>query len=80
MTTAKTTQTFTGTVVKLSSTQTARVAIKTVKTHPIYKKRYTQTRYFLVHDQDSTAKVGDVVTITTCKPVSKRKRWMIVTK
>ena len=70
-------QTVRGTVVKVSSAQTVRVASKMTKVHPIYKKRYTRTRYFLVHDEQSQAKVGDEVTITPCRPISKNKQWRI---
>jgi len=67
-----------GTVVKISSEQTIRVAAKYTKVHPIYKKRYTRTRFFLVHDEANAAKVGDTVTIEACRPISKNKAWRLV--
>lgn len=70
-------QTVQGTVVKVGSAQTVRVATKVTKLHPLYQKRYTRTRYFLVHDPESNAKVGDIVTIVSCRPVSKLKHWVI---
>lgn len=66
-----------GTVVKKGSTQTIRVAAKFAKVHPIYKKRYTQTHYYLAHDPSDAIKVGDEVTIVSCRPISKRKRWIV---
>lgn len=69
-----------GTVTKRSSAQTIRVEIKITKTHPIYKKRYTLRRHFIVHDQNDTAKIGDVVIITPCRPISKLKSWTLVKK
>jgi small subunit ribosomal protein S17 len=71
-------QTVRGTVVKVSSTQTVRVASKMTKVHPIYKKRYTRTRHFLVHDEAGKAQVGDTVTIAACRPISKSKQWRII--
>lgn len=73
-------QTITGTVTKLSSAQTIRVETKVTKTHPLYHKRYTLTRHYLVHDEAGTAAIGDIVTIMPCKPVSKMKHWTIVQK
>ena len=71
-------QTVRGTVIARSSAQTVRVTAKMTKVHPIYKKRYTQTRRFLVHDEHDTAKVGDEVTIAACRPISKGKQWRIL--
>ena len=76
----QTQKTIQGTVVKLSSNQTIRVATKITKVHPIYRKRYSLLKHFVVHDQDNQAKVGDIVTITMCRPVSKNKRWTVLAK
>jgi small subunit ribosomal protein S17 len=65
------------TVVKKSSAQTIRVATKITKVHPIYKKRYTLTRHYLVHDEAGTAEVGQEITIVSCKPISKLKHWKV---
>jgi small subunit ribosomal protein S17 len=72
------THTVRGIVVKLSTEQTIRVAVKRTKVHPIYKKRYVRTTHFLVHDENNVAKVGDTVTIAACRPVSKNKQWRVV--
>lgn len=71
------TQTIRGTVVKKSSKQTVRVSVKVTKIHPLYKKRYSQLRHFLVHDEADNAEVGSEVTIVACSPISKMKRWKI---
>jgi len=73
----KTLQTITGTIVKVSSTQTVKVATKVTKVHPLYRKRYSLTKQYTAHDEAGTAKVGDIVTIIPCRPVSKTKRWAI---
>lgn len=67
-----------GTVVKRSSANTVRVSIGYTKVHPIYKKRYSRTRFYLVHDAADTAQVGDQVSITPCRPISRLKSWQIV--
>lgn len=71
------TQVIVGTVVQKSGLQTVKVAVRTTKVHPIYKKRYSRTRHFQVHDAAESAKIGDEVKIVPCRPISKTKRWMI---
>lgn len=70
-------QSFKGTVVKTAMTDTATVAVSRYVKHPKYKKYQTRTKKFLVHDEGNTAKVGDVVTIVACAPISKRKSFKI---
>lgn len=70
-------QTIRGTVVKKGSTQTIRIEVKVTKVHPIYKKRYSQVRHYLAHDEADSTKIGDVVTIVPCRPISKQKRWIV---
>jgi small subunit ribosomal protein S17 len=65
------------TVVKKSSAQTIRVSLKIAKVHPIYKKRYSLTRHYLVHDEAGTAEVGQEITIVSCRPISKLKHWKV---
>lgn len=77
MNTPKQVQSVQGVVVKRCSAQTIRVASKVTKVHPLYKKRYTQTRYYLVHDEADKTEVGTEVTIVTCRPLSKTKHWTL---
>ena len=79
MTTNPTTtpQTFEGVVVKTAMKDTATVAVSRYAKHPKYKKFVVRTTKFLVHDVGNTAKVGDNVTIVGCRPISKRKRFML---
>lgn len=70
-------QTLRGTVVKKASAQTIKVSVKVTKVHPLYKKRYSQLRHYIAHDQSDAVKVGDEVTIIACRPISKIKRWTI---
>ncbi|MEI6477872.1 MAG: 30S ribosomal protein S17 [bacterium] len=66
-----------GTVVRLSSAQTIKVASKVTKVHPLYRKRYSQVRHYVAHDPAGTAQVGDLVVIESCRPISKRKHWIL---
>ena len=51
---------------------------KYLKQHPIYKKYVKMSKKYMIHDEDNTTKVGDVVSIKSCRPISKRKTWTIV--
>jgi small subunit ribosomal protein S17 len=73
-------QTFQGVVVKTAMKDTATVAVSRYVKHPKYKKYQVRTKKFLVHDEGNTAKVGDNVTIQACRPISKMKRFALVTK
>jgi len=70
-------QSIIGEVVKESAAATVKVSVRRTRIHPIYRKRYTITKNYLVHDRDNVAKVGDKVRITAVPPISKRKRFMI---
>ena len=69
---------FQGTVVSDKMDKTVVVRIDRVKVHPKYKKRYKVSKRFKVHDPENRCKVGDKVTIAECRPLSKGKRWKII--
>jgi small subunit ribosomal protein S17 len=60
-----------------SSAKTVRVVVKRTVRHPKYKKRYSVTKRYLVHDPKETAKPGDAVVIRETRPISKQKHWVI---
>lgn len=68
-----------GTVVASKMTDTCTVAVERYVQHPKYKKFMRRTKKYLVHDKGNTAKVGDVVDIKEVRPISKRKRFALVT-
>ena len=47
--------------------------------HPIYKKFIRRSKKFAAHDEGNTVKVGDIVRIRECAPISKNKTWELVT-
>ncbi|MDO8481990.1 MAG: 30S ribosomal protein S17 [bacterium] len=67
-----------GVVVKRAMKDTATVQVERYVKHPKYKKYIRRSKKFLVHDPGNTAEVGDKVTIRETKPISKRKRFVIV--
>lgn len=48
--------------------------------HPLYKKFIRRSKKYAAHDETNAIKVGDVVKIRECRPLSKRKKWEIVTE
>ena len=67
-----------GVVVSAASEKTCVVEVKVRKAHPIYGKMMTSTKKFHAHDEANTAGVGDVVTIMETRPMSKLKRWRLL--
>ena len=45
--------------------------------HPLYKRIVSKRKKFYAHDEEGPAKVGDVVRIIECRPMSKLKRWQL---
>ncbi len=56
------------------------VNVTSVKVHPKYKKRYKSSAKYKAHDEKNQYKVGDIVVIQECRPLSKDKRWRVVKK
>ncbi|SYV96916.1 30S ribosomal protein S17 [Mycoplasmopsis edwardii] len=72
-------KTLTGTVVSAGkSAKTIIVAVDTYKKHPLYSKRFKSTKRFAVHDENQVAKLDDVVVIMETRPLSKTKRFRLV--
>lgn len=46
--------------------------------HPLYKKFMRRSKRYLAHDESNGLKVGDVVRIQECRPLSKKKCWEVV--
>jgi small subunit ribosomal protein S17 len=45
--------------------------------HPLYKRIIAKKKKFYAHDEERTAKLGDVVRIVESRPLSKLKRWRL---
>lgn len=43
--------------------------------HPLYKRIVTRRKKFYAHDEEQTARPGDIVRIIESRPLSKLKRW-----
>ena len=54
------------------------VAVESIKRHPVYKRTYKQTTKFKAHDEQNSARIGDIVRIEETRPLSKEKRWRLI--
>ncbi len=68
----------TGIVVSDKMDKTVVVAIETFKTHPLYKKQMKRTTKFKAHDEENACGIGDKVEIMETRPLSKDKRWRVL--
>ncbi|WP_332715441.1 30S ribosomal protein S17 [Pelagibacterium mangrovi] len=68
-----------GTVVSDKNDKTIVVTVERRFTHPILKKTVRRSKKYHAHDEANSAKVGDLVQIQECAPISKNKRWTVVT-
>jgi len=74
----KSIRTVTARVVSSRMDKTISVSVERVVKHPVYGKYIRRTTKLLAHDEENTCKEGDVVSITECRPYSKRKSWRVV--
>lgn len=71
-------KTRTGTVVSDRQEKTLVVKVERRAAHPRYHKVVTHSKKYYVHDENNEARVGDVVEIMETRPLSKLKRWRLV--
>jgi small subunit ribosomal protein S17 len=64
-----------GEVVSTKMAKTIVVEVTRRAAHPVYKRIVSKRKKFYAHDEEQSAKVGDVVRIIECRPVSRLKRW-----
>lgn len=69
-----------GVITKKLDQRTAVVETFLMKTHPIYKKSFKVVKKYLADDKENKFKVGDLVYIQECRPISKTKRFELVSK
>lgn len=69
-----------GTVVASKMQDTCTVSVERFVKHPKYKKYMRLTKKYLVHDPGNKATVGSKVEIIETRPISKRKRFALVSK
>lgn len=69
-----------GTVISDKCDKTVTVLVERRVMHPVYKKFIRRSKKYAAHDEHNSCKVGDVVSIIESRPISKRKRWVVIKK
>ena len=69
-----------GVVVSDKMDKTVTVKVERRFKHPLYKKFIRRSKKYAAHDENNVVKVGEVVKIRECRPISKRKTWEVVTE
>lgn len=67
-----------GEVVSDKTATTRTILVKSVKVHPLYKKRFIVRKKYYAHDPQNISKMGDTVNIRETTPVSKTKKRLVV--
>ena len=68
-----------GVVVSDKQDKTIVVKVERRFTHPLLKKTVRRSKNYHAHDEAKAHKVGDMVSIEETKPISRLKRWIVVT-
>ena len=71
-------RTITGRVVSNKMDKTVTVLVEKVVKHPVYGKYIKRSVKMMVHDEQNICQEGDVVSITSCRPMSKHKTFKLV--
>ena len=68
-----------GVVVSDKADKTVTIKVERRIKHPLYKKTIRRSKKYAAHDEANQFKVGDLIKIIECKPVSKSKTWEVLT-
>lgn len=66
-----------GRVVSDKMDKTVTVLVERRVMHPLYKKFIRRSKKYAAHDETNLCKAGDTVSIEECRPISKRKSWIV---
>ena len=69
-----------GQVIRDQNNKTIVVLVKRKYSHPFFGKVITSSKKFHVHDEKNKFKTGDMVQIIESKPISKKKKWQVISK
>jgi small subunit ribosomal protein S17 len=71
-------RTLNGRVMSNGMDKTVTVMVERRVQHPVYGKYIRRSTKLHVHDENNECNVGDVVSVTECRPISKTKAWRLV--
>jgi small subunit ribosomal protein S17 len=67
-----------GRVVSDKMDKTVTVLVERRIMHPLYKKFIRRSKKYAAHDETNLCREGDMVSIEECRPISKRKSWLVI--
>jgi small subunit ribosomal protein S17 len=67
-----------GKIVSDKMDKTVTVKVERRYMHPMYKKYVRKSATYAAHDEQNVFKAGDMVKIQECRPISKRKTWVVI--
>jgi len=70
-------RTLEGVVVSNKGDKTVVVQVERRFMHARYRKTVSSHKKYMAHDAENTCSIGDTVRITECRPLSRRKTWMM---
>ncbi|MEY2699940.1 MAG: ribosomal protein [Pseudomonadota bacterium] len=73
----KAARTMTGRVVSNKMDKSVVFAVERLVPHPVYGKYIRRTTKMVAHDENNECNIGDVITVTATRPVSKKKTWRL---
>ena len=76
--TAKMVRSLSGKVVSNKSDKTISVLVERFEKHPLYGKYVKRSSKIAAHDENNDCQIGDTVTISECRPLSKSKAYRLV--
>lgn len=69
---------LTGEVVSNKCAKTVTVLVERRVTHPLYGKTIRKSKKFAAHDEQQQCRMGDIVEIRECRPMSRTKRFEVL--
>jgi small subunit ribosomal protein S17 len=67
-----------GKVISSKMNKTVTVIVERRFTHPVLKKTVRRSKHYHAHDENNVYKVGEIVRIQECRPISKMKSWEVI--
>lgn len=71
---------LTGKIISDKMAKTVVVEVERIKAHPKYERRFKVSKKYKAHDENKEYKEGDTVVIEECRPISKDKKWKVISK
>mgnify|MGYP005726437265 FL=1 len=69
---------LTGIVTSDKADKTITVKVERKVKHPLYGKVVKRATKVHAHDEENVASIGDIVSVKECRPISKKKTWVLV--